>query len=93
MTYVGGFLAAVPTAKRETYREHAEDASVVFKEQGALRVVERWGDDVPDGEVTPFPMAVKCGETETVVFSRILWPSREVRDAGMKRVMDDPRRG
>ena len=91
MTYVDGFVAAVPTANRAAYRKHAEDASVVFREHGALKLVECWGDDVPDGEVTSFPMAVKCGPDETVVFSWILWPSREVRNEGMKKVMEDPR--
>src|SRR5262249_18728700 len=69
MSYVEGFVAAVPTANREKYRIHAEKAAVVFKEHGALKVVECWGDDVPDGEVTSFPMAVKCKKDETVVFS------------------------
>ena len=91
MTYVEGFVAAVPTAHREKYRFHAEKAAVVFKAHGALKVVECWGDDVPDGEVTSFPMAVKCKADETVVFSWILWPSRQVREDGMKKVMADPR--
>jgi uncharacterized protein YbaA (DUF1428 family) len=91
MTYVDGFVAAVSTANREKYRVHAEKAAVVFKEHGALKLVECWGDDVPDGEVTSFPMAVKCKEDETVVFSWILWPSRLARQEGMKKVMADPR--
>jgi uncharacterized protein YbaA (DUF1428 family) len=91
MSYVDGFVAAVPTANRERYRKHAEAAAVVFKEHGALSVVECWGDDVPDGKVTSFPLAVKRADDETVVFSGIVWPSRRVRDDGMKKVMDDPR--
>jgi len=91
MSYVDGFVAAVPTANRDTYRQHAEAAVPVFKEHGALTVVECWGDDVPDGKLTSFPMAVKCKPDETVVFSWIVWPSRQVRDAGMKKVMADPR--
>src|SRR5215475_729945 len=91
MTYVDGFVAAVPTANRDAYRKHAEAAAVVFKEHGALKLVECWGDDVPDGKLTSFPMAVKKQADETVVFSWIAWPSREARDAGMKKVMDDPR--
>lgn len=91
MTYVDGFIAAVPTANREIYRKHAQDAAAVFREHGALSLVECWGDDVPDGEVTSFPMAVKCQSDETVVFAWITWPSKEVRDAGMKKVMEDPR--
>jgi uncharacterized protein YbaA (DUF1428 family) len=91
MTYVDGFVAAVPTANRETFRKHAELAAGVFKEYGALKVVECWGDDVPEGTVTSFTMAVKRKDDETVVFSWIIWPSRQTRDEGMKAVMADPR--
>ncbi|MFA7431437.1 MAG: DUF1428 domain-containing protein [Rhodospirillaceae bacterium] len=91
MAYVDGFVAAVPTANREAFRRHAEAAAAVFKENGALNVVECWGNDVPNGKVTSFPMAVHCGDDETVVFSYIVWPSREVRDAGLQKVMADPR--
>jgi uncharacterized protein YbaA (DUF1428 family) len=66
-------------------------AAVVFKELGALRVVECWGDDVPEGEVTSFPMAVRRGPEETVVFAWIVWPSRAARDEGMAKMMADPR--
>ena len=91
MTYVDGFIAAVPTEKREVYRKHAALAAAVFKEHGALKCVECWGDDVPDGKLTSFPMAVKKNADETVVFSWILWPSREARNSGMKSAMADPR--
>jgi uncharacterized protein YbaA (DUF1428 family) len=91
MPYVDGFVLAVPTANKEIYKQHAEAAAIVFKEYGALKVVECWGDDVPEGEVTSFPMAVQCKEGETVCFSWIVWPSREIRDEGMENVMADPR--
>lgn len=91
MTYVDGFVAAVPTANKDAYERYARAAAAVFKEHGALGLVECWGVDVPDGEVTSFPMAVKCRDDETVVFSWISWPSRQVRDAGMQKVMEDPR--
>ncbi|OMH25792.1 DUF1428 domain-containing protein [Motiliproteus sp. MSK22-1] len=91
MNYVDGFAAAVPSKSRETYRKYAEEAVAVFKENGALKVVECWGDDVPEGEVTSFPKAVNCKPDETVVFSWIIWPSKQVRDDGMKKVMEDPR--
>lgn len=91
MTYVDGFVAAVPTANKDAYERHARAAAAVFKEHGALALVECWGDDVPDGKVTSFPLAVKCRDDETVVFSWITWPSRQVRDAGMQKVMADPR--
>ena len=91
MKYVDGFVAAVPTANKETYRKHAEEAGRVFRDYGALALVECWGEDVPEGKVTSFPMAVQCRDDETVCFSWVLWPSKEVRDAGMPRVMADPR--
>ena len=91
MPYIDGYVVAVPTANKEIYRKHAEAAAVVFKEYGALRLVECWGDNIPDGEITSFPKAVKCNHDETVVFSWILWPSRIVRDQGMEKAMSDPR--
>jgi uncharacterized protein YbaA (DUF1428 family) len=91
MTYVDGFVAAVPTANRAKFKKHAEDAAELFKEHGAAKVVECWGDDVPEGKLTSFPMAVKREADETVVFSWIIWPSKEVRDAAHKKVMADPR--
>ena len=91
MTYVDGFVAAVPTGNRETYRRHAEAAAVVFKEHGALKLVECWGDDVPNRELTSFPMAVKCKDDETVVFAWIVYHSREHRDSVNAKVMEDPR--
>src|SRR5262245_29068225 len=91
MTYVDGFVAAVPTANRQKFKDHAEKSAKLFVEHGALKIVECWGDDVPDGQVTSFPMAVKRRDDETVVFSWIIWPSREVRKAAWEKLMADPR--
>jgi uncharacterized protein YbaA (DUF1428 family) len=91
MNYVDGFVAAVPTANLEAYRKHATMAAAAFREHGALHCVECWGDDVPEGKLTSFTMAVKRQPDETVVFSWITWPSREVRDDGWKKIMADPR--
>ena len=91
MSYVVGFVAAVPTESREAYRKHVEESAAVFKEHGALQFVECWGDDVPEGKLTSFPLAVKCQPGETVVFAWIRWSSREARDAGMAKVRADPR--
>ncbi|QFT54782.1 DUF1428 domain-containing protein [Microbulbifer sp. THAF38] len=88
MSYVDGCVAAVPTAKKDAYIGYAKTAAELFKEQGALKVVESWGDDIPDGEVTSFPMAIKCTENETVVFSWAIWPSKEIRDAGWQALVD-----
>lgn len=91
MSYVDGMVAAVPEQNKERFIEHAKIMAGVFKEHGALEVVDAWGDDVPDGELTSFPLAVQKKEGESVVFSWILWPSKEVRDQGWESAMADPR--
>lgn len=76
MTYVDGFVLAVSKANKETYRKLATDIAVVFRDHGALKLVECWEDDVPDGKLTSFPLAVQRKPDEAVVFAWILWPSR-----------------
>ncbi|MBM9594682.1 DUF1428 domain-containing protein [Roseitranquillus sediminis] len=90
MAYVDGFLLAVPNARRDDYIRMAQDAVQHFRKHGAIAMQENWGDDVPDGEVTSFPMATKKKEDETVVFAWIIWPDKETRDAAWKAMMADP---
>ena len=95
MSYIDGFVIAVPTANKQKFTDHASYSDDMFIEMGALRVVECWGDDLPDGKTTDFRMAVKAEPEETVVFSWIEWPDKATRDAAMKKLMDpdnmDPR--
>ncbi|WP_372012974.1 DUF1428 domain-containing protein [Pseudoxanthomonas sp. 10H] len=91
MSYVDGFVIAVPTANKEKFFAHARELDPVFLELGATRVYECWGDDVPRGQVTDFHRAVAAKDDETVVFSWVEWPDKATRDAGMKKMMDDPR--
>ena len=91
MSYIDGLVAAVATANKQAYLDHARKAAQVFKDHGALQVVECWGDDVPEGKLTSFPLAVQRKPDETVVFSWITWPSKAVRNEGMKKFMEDPR--
>lgn len=91
MTYVEGFVAAVPTANKEAYRKHATDAVPLFKEFGATRMVEAWGDDVPDGKVTDFKGSVQAKDDETVVFSWLEYPDKATRDAANEKIRNDPR--
>ncbi len=87
MTYIDGFVIAVPTANLKL----AQAGAVVYKEHGALAVTECWGDEVPEGNLTSFPMVVNQAPDETVVFSWVGWPSRAARDASNAKVMADPR--
>ncbi|MCC2977937.1 DUF1428 domain-containing protein [Sphingomonas sp. PL-96] len=89
--YVDGFLIPVAPDRKDAFFDLARRAAPVFLEHGATRVVEAWGDDLPDGKVTDFNRATKVIDGEKVAFSWIEWPSREVRDAGQAKVMADPR--
>ncbi len=91
MSYIDGFVAAVPAANKDAYLKHAREALPMFKDLGAIRMVECWGDDVPDGKVTDFRRAVQAKEDEVVIFSWIEWKSKEARNAAMKKMMEDPR--
>lgn len=87
--YIDGFVMAVPTANKDKFTAHAEMADSVFIDLGATRVIECWGDDVPDGETTDFRKAVKAKDDEAVVFSWIEWPDKKTRDAAMAKMMSE----
>ncbi|WP_366657524.1 DUF1428 domain-containing protein [Fodinicurvata sp. EGI_FJ10296] len=89
--YVEGSVMVIPNGSREAFRAMAEQAVTVLKECGAIRTMDTWGDDVPDGKVTDFKRAVKANGDETVSFGWIEWPSKQVRDEGWEKAMADPR--
>ena len=97
MTYVDGFVIAVPKANKQKFIEHANKGDSVFIELGATRILECWSDDVPDGQLTDFRRAVQATDDEAVVFSWIEWPDKATREAGMGRMEElmktDPRIG
>lgn len=88
MSYIDGFVLAVPTANKDQFITHSRLGDSVFMELGATRILECWGDDVPDGKLTDFRRAVQATAEETVVFSWIEWPDKATRDAGMARLDD-----
>jgi uncharacterized protein YbaA (DUF1428 family) len=89
MTYVDGFVLAVPKKNKDAYIAMSELAGAVFRRHGALRHVECWGDDVPEGKLTSFSIATQRKPDEVALFSWIEWPSREARDAGNKAAMEE----
>jgi len=89
--YVDGFVLAVPKAKLDAYKALAKTASEVWMDHGAKAYAECVGDDVPYGELTSFPRAVQATDDEVVIFSWIVYGSREERDAINAKVMADPR--
>jgi len=95
MSYIDGFVLAVPKANKEKFTQHAETGDAVFMEWGATRVLECWEDDVPGGKVTDFRRAVQAKDDEAVVFSWIEWPDKATRDAAMEKMINntqsDPR--
>ena len=91
MSYVDGYVIAVPTANRQAFIDYARDFDPMFTQLGALRVYECWGDEVPAGKHTDFQRAVQAKADETIVFSWVEWPDKATRDAAMKKMMDDPR--
>jgi uncharacterized protein YbaA (DUF1428 family) len=91
MSYIDGFVIAVPKANREQFIAHAQTFDAIFLEVGATRVMECWGDDVPTGKLTDFHRAVQARDDEAVVFSWVEWPDKATRDAGVEKFMKDPR--
>ena len=91
MPYVDGFVIAVPLSKLEAYRTMSERCGEIWRELGALEFRETVADDVKPGKLTSFPQSVMLEEGETVIFSWIVYNSREERDAINEKVMKDPR--
>lgn len=89
MTYIDGVIIPVPTKNKEAYLQYAKDMSEIFKAHGVMRFVECWGDELPDGEVTSYPLAVKKKDDESVCFSWAEWPSKQVHDDAMPKIMEE----
>lgn len=81
MSYIDGFVIPVPDENRTTFIEHARIFDSMLIEHGALRIMECWGESVPDGKLTDFRRAVQATAGESVIFSWIEWPDKATRDA------------
>ena len=95
MKYVDGFVGVVPEKNLPAYRELAEATGKLWKKYGALQYVESVGEDLnPDVPAemkgTTFPQIAGAKAGETVVFSFVLFNSRQHRDEVNAKVMKDP---
>ena len=90
MSYIQGFLVPVPTHRKDDYIQMAKEAAPFFEKFGATRMMECWGDEVPEGKVTDFRRAVDLKEGETVVFSWIEWPDKASCDKATEAMENDP---
>jgi uncharacterized protein YbaA (DUF1428 family)/uncharacterized glyoxalase superfamily protein PhnB len=88
MSYIDGFVIAVPTANKQKFIDHAKLGDSVFMDLGAARILECWGDDVTTGKLTDFRRAVQAKDDETVVFSWIEWPDKQTRDAAHAKMVE-----
>ena len=89
MPYYDLFLAPVANARRAEYEAFLDPMHKMFLDLGAIEIVDLWAGDVPDGEGTSLPLAVKLQEGESVASGYVIWPSKEVRDAGWAKMMSD----
>lgn len=91
MAFIDGVLIPVPDANKSAFIDMARDMASLFIACGATDVVDTWAVDVPDGDQTSLPMAVALKDGESVTFGWVEWPSKEARDAGWAKAMEDPR--
>jgi len=91
MTYVEGFLIPCLAANKAAYIAHAEQMAVVFSGAGATRMVQAWGEDVPDGKLNDLKQAVQATPDEAILFSWMEFPDRAARDAAVAKSSESPR--
>ena len=89
--YVDGFVLPIKRDQLENYKKIAEAAGKIWMEHGAIAYVECVGDDLQVEEMTPFPKMASASPEETVIFSWIVFESKEHRDQVNEAVMADPR--
>jgi len=89
--YVDGFLIPIAKDKVNAYKEMAQKGGEIWKEYGALEYYECIGDDLDFEEMVSFKKAAGASENETVIFSWIVFETREARDRINAEVMKDPR--
>jgi uncharacterized protein YbaA (DUF1428 family) len=91
MSYIEGFIVAVPEGNRDAYLKHAADAAPIFMDIGVRRHIETWDSDVAEGKVTDFRKAVDAKPDEKIVFAWFEYPDRATRDSANQKMMADPR--
>jgi uncharacterized protein YbaA (DUF1428 family) len=107
VTFTDITIVPVPTSNKQPYLEFSKRIAEIYREHGALRVVDCWqaddaSDDTdfhaadamvnyPPGSLPNFRKLAGAGDGETVVVTFVEWPSRKARDHGVKAATTDPR--
>jgi uncharacterized protein YbaA (DUF1428 family) len=107
MTFNDITIVPVRTDQKAAYLEFSARIAAIYREYGAVRIVDCWQteeasndedfhaadamEDYALGELPNMRKLAGARDGETVVVSFTEWPSREVRDRGVKAVSVDPR--
>lgn len=99
-------IVPVRTERKAAYLAFSTRIAAVYREYGAVRVVDCWQskdadeadfhasdamDDYAAGELPDMRKLAGADEGETVVISITEWPSKEIRDRAVRAIVVDPR--
>jgi len=106
MPYYDAYLIPISPSKLEAYRDFSRRIGAVYREYGALKIVDILLDDqggggasfhaeearaALDDDLRDFAAAAGAQDGETVILSWTEWPDKQARDEGLAKALADPR--